>query len=69
VALRPSSPVQLVTRALRNIPPAYQTSVWHADRYRYTGATFGTYCAALLATGIGYTLCDGSGMYHLRARR
>ncbi len=54
MALRPTSPVQLVTWAIRIVPPAYQTSVWHADRYRDTRATFGPYRAAALAIGTGY---------------
>ena len=41
----------LVTRALRSIPSAYQTSVWHPDRFRVVGATFGTHRAATFATG------------------
>ena len=67
--LRPSSPVQLVTRALRSIPPAYQTSVWHAGSFRYTAATFGTHRAASVAAGTEYAGWAGTGMRHLRARR
>ena len=69
MALLPVSPVQLVTRALRSVWSAYHASAWHADRYRYTGATFGTYRAAAIANGTRYAGCAGTGVYHLRARR
>ena len=69
MALRPSSPVQLVTRALRSIPPAYQTSVWHAGSFHYTVATFGTHRAAAFATGTEYAGSAGTGVPYLRARR
>ena len=67
--LRPASPVQLVTRALRSIPPAYQTSVWHAGRIYCTVATFGTHRAAAFAAGTEYAGSAGTGMPYLRARR
>ncbi len=60
--LRPSSPVQLVTRALRSIPPAYQTAVWHAGSFHYTVATFGTHRAAAFATGTDYARSSGTGV-------
>ncbi len=69
MALRPVSPVQLVTRALRSVRSAYQTTVWHADRGRYTQETFGTYRAAAFATGTDYTGLIGTGMRYLLARR
>ncbi len=69
MALRPSSPVQLVTRALRSVWSAYQTSVWHADRDRYTSATFGTHRAVAFAIGTEFARSAGTGMTNLRARR
>ena len=69
MALRPVSPVQLVTRALRIVWSAYHASAWHADRDRCTAASFGTYRAAAFATGTEYAGCDRYGMYQLRARR
>ena len=69
MALRPASPVQLVTRALRSIPPAYQTSVWHAGSFHYTVATFGTHRAAAFTTGTEYARSSGTGVSYLRARR
>ncbi len=65
MTLRPVSPVQLVTRALRSIPPAYQTSVWHADCFRVVGATFGTHCAAAIAVGTEYAGSTGTGVPNL----
>ena len=67
--LRPASPVQLVTRALRSIPPAYQTSVWHADCFRYTLATFGTHRAAAIADGTESAESAGTRVPYLRTRR
>ncbi len=69
MALRPVSPVQLVTRALRIVWSAYHAAAWHADRYRDTGATFGTYGAADSAIGTGCAGSPGTGVHHLRARR
>ena len=67
--LRPSSPVQLVTRTLRIVLSAYHASAWHADRYRNTRATFEANRAVAVATGTGYAGWAGTGMCHLRARR
>ncbi len=72
MALRPVSPVQLVTRALRIVWSEYHAAAWYADRYRCMAATFGTYRAVASATGTGYAGCAGcagTGMHHLRARR
>ena len=69
MALRPVSPVQLVTRALRSIPPAYQTSVWHPGSFHYTVATFGTQRAASFAAGTEYAGSAGTRVPYLRARR
>ena len=69
MALRPVSPVQLVTQALRSVPPAFQTSVWHADRDRFTGATFGTLCAVAFATGTDYAELTGTSVPYLRTRQ
>jgi len=69
MALRPTSPVQLVTWALRSVRSAYQTSVWHADRFRNTGAAFGTHRAAAFAAGTEFARQAGTGMRHLRVRR
>ena len=62
MALRPVSPVQLVTRALRSVWSAYHASAWYADRYRNTAATFGTYRAADFDTGTDYTGSAGTGV-------
>jgi len=60
--LRPSSPVQLVTRALRNVWSTYQTSAWCADRYRCMAASFGTYSAAAFTIGTGCAGWTGTGV-------
>jgi hypothetical protein len=65
LALLPVSPVQLVTRALRNVWSAYHASAWHADRYRYKAATFETYHAAASATGTEYAGSAGTGLPYL----
>ena len=67
MALRPVSPVQLVTRALRIVGSAYHASAWHADRY--TRATFGTYPAAAFATGTDYAGCAGTSVPDRKVRR
>ena len=69
MALRPVSPVQLVTRAQRNVWSAYHASAWHADRYRNAIATFGTHRAAAFATGTEYAGSAGTGVPYFRARR
>ena len=66
---RPSSPVQLVTRALRSIPPAYQTYVWHAGSFHYRVATFGTHRAAAIADGTKSAESAGTRVPYLRVRR
>jgi len=60
MALRPVSPVQLVTRALRIVRSAYHASAWFVDRCRYMAATFGTGRAAASATGTDSTGLTGS---------
>ncbi len=69
MALRPTSPVQLVTWALRSIWSAYHAFAWHADRDRYTGAPFGTHGAAAFATGTDYAGWAGTGMRFLQGCR
>ena len=69
MALRPVSPVQLVTRALRSVWSAYHASAWFVDRFRYTRATFGTLCAAAFATGTEYAGSTGTRVPNFRARR
>ena len=69
MALRPVSPVQLVTRALRIVWSAYQASAWFVDRYRYMAASFGTYRAAAIATGTGYVGSAVTDMHRVRVRR
>ena len=65
MALRPVSPVQLVTRALRIVWSAYHASAWHAGRDRFTGATFETLCAAAFATGTDYAGLTGTSVPYL----
>ena len=69
MALRPVSPVQLVTRALRIVWSAYHASAWFVDRHRYMAASFGAYRAAAFAIGTGLTRCAGTGLHFLRASR
>jgi len=60
MALRPVSPVQLVTRALRIVWSTYHASAWFVDRYRCMAAAFGTHRAAAFATGTDSTGLTGS---------
>ncbi len=69
MALRPVSPVQLVTRALRIVWSTYHASAWHADRCRDMAATFGTGRAAASATGTELVGSSGTGVRYLRVRR
>ena len=62
MALRPVSPVQLVTRALRIEWSAYHASAWFVDRYRCMAAAFGTHRAAAFATGTEYAGSVGTGV-------
>ncbi len=69
MALRPVSPVQLVTRALRITWSAYHASAWFVDRYCYMGATLGTHRAAAFATGTEDAGSAGTGVPYWRAGR
>ena len=69
MALRPVSPVHLVTRTLRIAWSAYHASAWYADRYRYTRATFGTLCAAALAAGTDCAGCAETSVPNRKVRR
>jgi hypothetical protein len=65
MALRPVSPAQLVTRALRIVRSKYHASAWHADRDRCMAASFGTYVAAAFATGTEYAGSARTGVPYL----
>ena len=69
MALRPVSPVQLVTRALRSVGSAYQTSAWYADRFRGGGQSSEPALPWLaVATGTDYAGSTGAGVRHLQVR-